>query len=158
MFIDIKDVAKEGKRVSGDLNIGALPWQKQETIEIANASFEAFLYWTEKGLCLKGKASLSVGLICSRCLERFTMMIEPEFLLNLKEDCEQAKEQDKHIKEEEIDIFITRDSVIDMREVLSEQIYLNIPLKPLCSESCLGLCTACGGNLNTKNCRCRSEK
>jgi uncharacterized protein len=158
MFIDIKDIATEGKRVTGDLNLGTLSWQHQETIEVAKASFEAFFRWTEKGLSLKGKAHLSVGLTCSRCLERFYISIEPEFLLNLKEKSEQAKVSDKPVEEDEIDIFPIRDSIIDMKEVLSEQIYLNIPLKPLCMEDCLGLCSVCKGNLNTKNCSCMIEK
>ncbi len=158
MFIDIKDIAAEGKRVAGDLDLGILPWKQEETIEVAKASFEAFFHWTEKGLSLKGKAHLSVGLVCSRCLERFYISIEPNFILHLKEEGDQAEAANKEVDEEEIDNFPIKDSLIDMREVLSEQIYLNIPLKPLCKEECRGLCSECGGNLNENKCSCSNKK
>jgi uncharacterized protein len=37
----------------------------------------------------------------------------------------------------------------------AEQVYLEIPMKPLCSPECRGLCPRCGANLNTETCACR---
>ena len=42
--------------------------------------------------------------------------------------------------------------------IASEQIYLNLPLKPLCREDCQGLCPTCGANRNRLKCGCRSEE
>ncbi len=158
MFIDIKDIAAEGKKVSGSINLGTLLWQDHENIEVPDAIFEAFFQWSEKGFHLKGKAHLLVAMNCSRCLERFSTSIDTEFNLNLKEEIKDTKADNRPVEEEEIDVFPIKGSIIDMREVLSEQIYLNLPLKPLCKQDCQGLCAVCGANLNYNNCTCSGKK
>ena len=37
---------------------------------------------------------------------------------------------------------------------MREQFYLALPMKPLCVETCRGLCPACGINLNQASCEC----
>ena len=50
-----------------------------------------------------------------------------------------------------------RDDQIDLDEVLREQFYLALPMKPLCREDCAGLCPQCGTNRNTGTCSCETE-
>jgi uncharacterized protein len=40
---------------------------------------------------------------------------------------------------------------------MREQFYLALPMKPLCSEGCKGLCAMCGTNLNKGSCDCKRE-
>jgi uncharacterized protein len=40
---------------------------------------------------------------------------------------------------------------------MQEQFYLSLPMKPLCSEDCKGLCPVCGTNLNRDTCNCRRD-
>jgi uncharacterized protein len=40
---------------------------------------------------------------------------------------------------------------------MQEQFYLSLPMKPLCSEDCQGLCPVCGTNLNRDTCDCRRD-
>ena len=54
----------------------------------------------------------------------------------------------------EIDISFYRDDEIDLSELLREQFYLALPMKPLCREDCRGLCPQCGVNRNTGTCDC----
>ena len=44
-----------------------------------------------------------------------------------------------------------------LNEVLREQFYLALPMKPLCREDCAGLCPRCGTNRNTGSCSCVTE-
>jgi uncharacterized protein len=39
-----------------------------------------------------------------------------------------------------------------------EEFSLALPVKPLCSENCLGLCPACGKNMNRESCACSTEE
>jgi uncharacterized protein len=39
-------------------------------------------------------------------------------------------------------------------DLLREQIQLALPMKPLCTEACRGLCPECGTNLNRTQCDC----
>lgn len=50
-----------------------------------------------------------------------------------------------------------RDDKIDLGEVVREQLYLALPMKPLCQEDCKGLCPVCGVNRNRETCTCQQE-
>jgi uncharacterized protein len=39
--------------------------------------------------------------------------------------------------------------------MLREQFQLVLPMKPLCAQSCRGLCPECGANLNRTECDCQ---
>jgi uncharacterized protein len=66
-------------------------------------------------------------------------------------------EADREVTEDDLDTAFYRDGVIDLRELVREQIYLLLPMKPLCKEACAGLCPVCGTNLNTGSCDCPRE-
>ena len=50
-----------------------------------------------------------------------------------------------------------KDDVIDLGEVMREQFFLALPMKPLCRPDCKGLCPICGANRNRQQCECREE-
>ena len=50
-----------------------------------------------------------------------------------------------------------RDGLLDIGELLREQFQLALPMKPLCSDACRGLCALCGTNLNRSECDCKPE-
>jgi uncharacterized protein len=43
---------------------------------------------------------------------------------------------------------------IDLGQLMKEQFYLALPMKPLCRDECRGLCALCGANLNRGTCGC----
>ncbi|MBI4401493.1 MAG: DUF177 domain-containing protein [Nitrospirae bacterium] len=47
---------------------------------------------------------------------------------------------------------------LDLAEMLREQVILATPIQPLCHEGCLGLCPACGQDLNERRCGCPEER
>jgi uncharacterized protein len=49
---------------------------------------------------------------------------------------------------------VYRGKEIDLDPILREQIVLAVPGYPVCKESCKGLCTVCGANLNERECGC----
>ena len=57
------------------------------------------------------------------------------------------------VEEEDLETSYYRDDQIDLNELLREQFYLALPMKPLCREDCNGLCPQCGTNLNTGHVR-----
>jgi uncharacterized protein len=66
-------------------------------------------------------------------------------------------EEEREIQEDDFEISYYRDDQIDLNELLREQFYLALPMKPLCSEECKGLCPQCGINRNTATCACATE-
>ncbi len=47
--------------------------------------------------------------------------------------------------------------VIDLSEMVKDQVLLGLPLAPLCTEECKGLCVSCGAELNKGLCGCDNE-
>ncbi len=44
--------------------------------------------------------------------------------------------------------------VIDMAEMIRDNVVLELPIAPLCSVNCKGLCQYCGADLNLGRCEC----
>ena len=64
---------------------------------------------------------------------------------------------EREVEEEDLETSYYRDDQIDLNELLREQFYLALPMKPLCREDCTGLCPQCGTNLNTGTCACAPQ-
>ena len=54
-------------------------------------------------------------------------------------------------------LFPVEGGKVNLTQIATEQIYLNLSRKPICSETCKGLCPDCGVNRNTAECRCSGE-
>jgi uncharacterized metal-binding protein YceD (DUF177 family) len=70
-------------------------------------------------------------------------------------------------KSKDLDITYLAGNTIDLSDVLTEQLQLEIPFQPLCKESCLGVCLSCGNDLNElaaktgephPHCPCQDQK
>ena len=103
---------------------------------------------------LVGKVSTVLELSCSRCLEPFQQPVEAEFDVRYLPQSENSGEE-REIEEDDLTEAFYRDDVIDLGQLMDEQFYLALPMKPLCREACKGLCPNCGTNLNDTTCDCQ---
>jgi uncharacterized protein len=42
-------------------------------------------------------------------------------------------------------------------EIVTEDVFLNLPAKFLCSDDCKGMCFKCGKDLNSGSCSCEKD-
>lgn len=103
---------------------------------------------------LAGRVSGEVGLACSRCLEPFALPIESDFDLRYVPRTENVGEGETEVEEDDLATAFYDDEQIDLAHLIMEQFQLALPMKPLHSEDCKGLCPRCGTNLNTGSCDC----
>jgi uncharacterized protein len=103
---------------------------------------------------LEGTARTELELTCSRCLEPYRMPVDAAFDVRYLPASDAAGDGEGEVGEEDLDTSVYRDDQIDLNEVLREQFYLALPMKPLCREDCAGLCPHCGTNRNTGTCSC----
>ena len=47
---------------------------------------------------------------------------------------------------------------IDLEDIITESIVLNVPMKWLHDEQCKGICKVCGINLNKQSCHCDAQE
>jgi uncharacterized protein len=103
---------------------------------------------------LVGTVRTELELPCSRCLEPFRLPVDRSFDLRYLPQSEASTEPESEVAEEDLETSFYRGDQIDLNELLREQFYLALPMKPLCREECKGLCPQCGTNLNTATCNC----
>jgi uncharacterized protein len=106
---------------------------------------------------VRGRVAGTLELTCGRCLEPFTLPVAGDFDLRYVPRAENVGEGEREVGEDDLTTAFYDDDQIDLSELISEQLHLALPMKPLCSEGCKGLCPHCGTNLNTDSCDC-SEK
>ena len=103
---------------------------------------------------LIGTVSSTLELGCSRCLEPYRLPVASAFDLRYLPSGEASAEREAEIEDDDLDTSYYSDDQIDLNELIREQFYLVLPMKPLCQEDCRGLCPQCGTNLNTDACAC----
>lgn len=103
---------------------------------------------------LAGSTTTELELSCSRCTEPFRLSVAATFDLRFEPASAMTTEADREVDPDDIETGYYRDDQIDLNEILREQYYLALPMKPLCDEACRGLCPQCGINLNTGTCDC----
>ena len=104
---------------------------------------------------LDGSFSFKVTLPCSRCLDDVALERDVVFTQEMRpgEDGPKAG-QEIEVPESDGDLVFYESDILDPEEIVKQQLYLEIPEKPLCKDSCMGLCPRCGCNLNTSVCDC----
>jgi uncharacterized protein len=103
---------------------------------------------------LVGRVRTALELSCSRCLDPYRFPIDAAFDQRYLPSSQATTEAEREIEENDLETSYYREDQIDLNELMREQFYLALPMKPLCLEDCKGLCAQCGMNLNTGTCDC----
>src|SRR5574340_370993 len=104
---------------------------------------------------LAGRATTTLEVECSRCAESFRIHVDAPFDLAYLAQSENAGEGEREIGDDDLNTSYYQGESIDLGDLLREQFYLALPMKPLCAEDCKGLCPECGTNLNRGTCDCK---
>jgi len=149
MKIEVFEIPEEG------LNIELEETPKIDGVKITEP-FKAVLRIEKNGqeVFVKGVVSGEVELQCSRCLKDYKMPIRSLIELSYHPVEELNKEELVELKRDEMEVDFYREGLIDTEDIIRDQILLSIPMKPLCSEDCKGICPFCGTDLNEFNCGC----
>jgi uncharacterized protein len=95
---------------------------------------------------------------CGRCLEDFSIKmngpLEAHWRLLSPTGPKGGGNPDQGIQLEDLDTGVIQEEGVDLWETMLEQVILNLPMRPLCRDSCQGLCPVCGENRNIHSCQC----
>src|SRR6266700_4348638 len=110
--------------------------------EGADVELEIRLEAVMEGVLVSGTARAPLTGVCARCLDPLTSTIEVEFqelfsYLAVHAGDGEATEEDHHLDGD----------LLDLEPVCRDVLVLALPLSPLCSGDCPGLCAECGARL-----------
>jgi uncharacterized protein len=95
-----------------------------------------------EGIVVRGTLSAAWSAACSRCIEpvggQISVHVDELFELNPLEG----------------ETYKLDEDVIDLEPMVRDALLLELPLAPLCSADCEGLCATCGVNRNLTRCEC----
>ncbi|MFC1532065.1 DUF177 domain-containing protein [Thermodesulfobacteriota bacterium] len=107
---------------------------------------------------LEGDLAGRLQIICDRCLDVYRLDLRFDFRQILALPPPEMEKAEIELLEEDMEIGFIRGEEIDLDDIIREQLYLSLPVKSLCQEECLGLCSICGSNLNDGDCQCKKEQ
>ena len=139
-----------------------VPGVDEEYTVVAPVNLRMVIHKDQDRFRLVGTVTTALELACSRCLEPFTIPVDRAFdlrYLPAGASAPESDDDDEEIEVEEDDVALTfyRDEQIDLNDLLREQFYLALPMKPLCKDDCRGICPQCGTNRNTAPCECTPQ-
>ncbi len=143
MIIDLKDLmGKTPKYISFEETIN-IPhsYGLSDNNVLVHVDGEFFL---EKNIYLfKGRLTTNLQFKCDKCLIPVNISLD----IPIEEKFSNESTNDD-------ETFLIVGNKIDLNDALQYNIILNIPIKVICKDDCLGLCHICGVNLNEGECSC----
>lgn len=159
MFINVSQIDPAGLCVDCQVRPQPLSNPDGRMIPFEPVALKGSLSPRRGGYRFRGALSGAGTLECSRCLEPFRQTVQVEFDLFYSQAPPEPPATDSEESAEEAEMYSPLvGEQIDLSALVSEQIYLNLPLKPLCAPECRGLCAHCGANRNLGACECESTE
>lgn len=113
-------------------------------LTLANLRGSCRVTRTPQGLLLQAGLRAESGAECVRCLSAFTQTLSAEFT-------ELYAFSKRHVTDS--GLLLPDDYHIDLTPLVREFMLLSMPISPLCSTDCKGLCPVCGENRNLVACQ-----
>jgi uncharacterized protein len=156
--LNIRKLALGSSRHALKLTAPELELESSDIIDFIGCKVTLDVDFHTGEIVARSKAESVLKLECARCLEPF----EHKMVHNLAFVIKLARKGELNGPEAESsdDFFVVSDSAeeFDLTPIVRERILISLPLKPLCDESCKGLCPQCGVNKNTKTCDCSDDR
>ena len=165
MFLDIQKIPAEGLHFDEVLHLPPLEGPAGETLRPEGVRLRGTADPGGRGAAvrahLRAHLDAELSLSCGRCLDPVPFRVDTEIALTLVPEpaagAEGSVEGEIEVTDDDAALFACPEGKAELEALATEQIYLALPLKPLCASACRGLCPTCGQNLNRTSCDCHRE-
>ena len=151
MLINISSIPEEGLKYELDLPVKVNDHSDTAQVLIKISRLGKMIF-------AEGSIKISATLTCSRCLKDYSYPLDLTFSEEYTPAGVSDEEKEYELDETELNLDFYSDEKIDISELITEQVLLAVPMKPLCSSECPGLCPVCGKNLHENACNCKTDK
>jgi uncharacterized protein len=157
--VPITSIPPEGLEVEVDLGEKYFSrWQEEDPgLEFSSAQIQGAMRLEKHGwdILVRGHLQGQLQLACSRCVESFAQPVDADFDLLLVPGPGPGGSDEEELSAPDLDLDYYTGETLDLEPIIREQIILMMPLKPMCTEDCRGLCPRCGAVLNLEACTCK---
>jgi uncharacterized protein len=155
MRITIKELELGPVQLAGKIQPEALQLSPDEVMFSGPIQVRVMAERHNLGIRVRGDFAALGKVPCARCLEPFEIVLSPAFELYYQQnDARHPITGEIELGEKDTEVSFFSGDGIDVTDIVREQIFLSLPMKPVCREECRGLCPNCGGNRNMQSCNC----
>ncbi len=159
IWIDITDIPKEGLNLEVMKDASFFKIEEADFRIIKPVSIHCNITKVGDDIYLQGKISFTIETNCSRCVASFTLSGDTEFKVTYLPETLRPSDEEVELTRSDMDVSYYSNNRLNIILPVRDQIVLAIPIKPLCTPECAGLCPVCGQNLNIRRCSCdKSEE
>ena len=113
------------------------------------ATMKGVYVYDGKTFRVDAEASVSYETTCARCgepmIEKLQFSFSERFVRSV-------------FKTDADELYPYEGEKLDLHDAFFDNLFLEMPMTSVCSESCKGLCPVCGANLNRGQCNCLQTK
>lgn len=155
LWIPISDISPEGKAFTfDDQSLWRDGW-KAYSIDVEPkedlVGEVTIMPQGNEGALVRGTLKGVVTLHCDRCTAGFDLVIDEAF------DAYEQLPEDEFDGEPRVRME-SGQLQLNIGAVLWEEFAVTLPVKPLCSDGCKGICSKCGKDLNAGDCDCDQDE
>lgn len=152
LTVNLAGVAARGARVAISAEEAAFGFSDAEFAIVGKLRMQGRLDRLERdGFRLLVRLSGELRLDCVRCLGPVALPVDEALdLVYLPRMAVSAGPVggERALEASDMNVSFYDDDRIELKDTVWEQLHLALPVKPLCSPGCLGLCSSCGAERN----------
>lgn len=107
---------------------------------------------------VRGHINAAVLMDCVRCLQPVERKVSIDFDVSYVDPEHFAADREKEVSGSDLETDVLSGESLDLKDVVREQILLDLPARVFCSDNCKGLCQKCGANFNLVTCNCQADE
>jgi uncharacterized protein len=127
---------------------GDAPWGPADGALQDPVGLDLHLDAVVEGILVRGTVGFTVELPCARCLEPQRIDRETEVAELFVDPSKREVDDDDDPGYE----LVADRTALDLSTLVRDALLIDLPVRVLCREDCLGLCPTCGTDLNLGDC------
>ncbi len=165
LAVNLPAVSPGGERIAVAADGDALEFSKADFAVEGSLRLDGRIERLDRdGFRLRARLGGILQLECGRCLGPVERPLDEALDLVYLPQCPvpaasgsrpRENGSERPLEASDMNVSFYEGDSLDLRATFREQVHLAVPVKPLCSEDCLGLCPSCGADQNRgPGCRC----
>ena len=149
---NIQDGGFDGFEVEISASLLGMTLEEVRFLSVVSGNVQ-LLRHSEDNIYVKAEVFTDIEIQCGRCLEPFQIDIAATFELQFTPVSNPDEVKPDGVEDGE---RFYDGETFDISDDVRQAIAIQIPVWPLCSQACVGLCHGCGVNLNEEHCICQN--
>ncbi len=154
MIVELADMDGTTSGFDLDLTPEALSLEDSDLKLKSDVHVTGEIEKTAAEVIVRGSITGDSEIECSRCLQPVEKKLNIDFQANFVTAEHFSIDKENEVSVSDLDTDVLEGDRIDIKDLVREQILLNVPEQVFCEPDCKGLCPKCGANLNLIDCKC----